>query len=271
LSYIPNFPTQLSGGDLLAGYLYSSSPAILSALLQQQGVPAAAAPTIAALMHSNDGPMGARYNSAANGTEVHGYDSIRKAQFQLNAARGVPDILGAQSLTVAGEVGVQWADVPNNANGTRYGRGYVFGVGNAPSYDLSAYTSLPGSLGKLGSIVTQGGKCPILNTAGQAGCQNAGFVTPLSVGYRLRGQLAYANVMGSSVTLKPTLYFSSDIKGYSADGQFNDGRRVTQLSLIAEFAKNWTAQLSSVTYSRSASWDPLRDRDYYAASVKVSF
>jgi len=161
--------------------------------------------------------------------------------------------------------------VPDSANGVRYGRGFVFGAANAPSYNLAAYTGLPGALGALGKLLTQNGTCPILNAVGQAGCQAAGFATPFSMGYRLRSQLAYQNVWESGITLKPTLFFSSDVSGYSVDRQFNSGRRSIQASLIAEFGKYWTAQLSSVTYSRSASWDPLRDRGYYAASLKVAF
>jgi len=153
----------------------------------------------------------------------------------------------------------------------RYGRGYVFGTANAASYNLSAYTSLPGALGGLGNLLTQNGTCPILNAVGQAGCESQGFVTPWSIGYRLRSQLAYSNVWGTSLTLKPTIFYSADVSGYSADGQFNSGRRIVQTSLIGEFAKHWSAQLSAVTYSHSAGWDPLRDRDYYAASVKVAF
>jgi hypothetical protein len=271
LSYFPNFPVQLAGGDLLAGYVYSANPAVLSALLQGAGVPAAAAPTIAALMHANEGPLTARYAAAANGGTVHGYDTVRKVQLQLNAVRGIPGVLGTQAMTIAGELGIQYADVPDHANGTRYGRSFVFGTANAPSYNLGAYTALPGALGAVGRAVTQGGSCPILNATGQAGCRDDGFVTPWSIGYRLRTQLVYANVFGSSVTLKPTLFFSSDVSGYSADGQFNAGRRITQLSLVAEFARRWTAELTSVAYSHDASWDPLRDRDYYAASVKVAF
>jgi hypothetical protein len=271
LSYMPNFPAQLGAGDLLGGTVYSANPAIVSTLLRSQGVPAAAAIVIANLMHANQGPLGPRFAAAQNGAVVSGSDSIHKIQFQLNAVRAMTGIAGAKSMTLAGEVGFQWANVPDSANGVRYGRNFVFGAANAPSFNLGAYTGLPGALGAVGRLLTQNGRCPILNAVGQAGCVSEGFATPLSMGYRLRGQLTYADVWGSGLTLKPTLFFSSDVSGYSVDGQFNSGRRAIQANLIGEFTKHWTVQFSSVTYSRSASWDALRDRGYYSASVKVSF
>jgi len=271
LSYMPNAPAQVAAGDLLGGYVYSADPAVLSALLRSIGVPAAAASRIGGLMHANEGPLGARLAAAPNGAVVPGYDSIHKIQFQLNAVRGFQGFMGAGLTTLAGEVGFQWANVSDSANGVRYGRNFVFGAANAPSFNLGAYTHLPGALGAVGRLLTQNGTCPILNAVGQAGCVSEGFATPFSMGYRLRGQLTYANVWGSSLTLKPTIFFSSDVSGYSVDSQFNSGRRSIQVSMIGEFAKHWSVQLSSVTYSHSASWDPLRDRDYYAASLKVSF
>lgn len=272
LTYMPNAPVQLAGGDLLAAYVYSANPAILTALLHAQGVPTAAAHAIATLMNANEGPLGPRFAAAPNGAVVSGYNDVHKFQFQLNAARSFAGFLGAKVTTLAGEIGFQHADVPaDTSDGVRYGRGYVFGTANAASYNLGAYTSLPGALGGLGNLLTQNGTCPILNAVGQAGCESQGFVTPWSIGYRLRSQLAYTNVWGTSLTLKPTIFYSADVSGYSADGQFNSGRRIVQTSLIGEFAKHWSAQLSAVTYSHSAGWDPLRDRDYYAASVKLAF
>jgi hypothetical protein len=271
LSYTPNFPVQLAAGDLLGGLIYSSNPAILKALLVAQGLPAGAAGPIAALMNANAGPLGSLFNSTPLGGSINGYNLIHKTQLQFNVARGFPDFGGAQLLTLAGEFGMQWDGVPSNTDGVRYGRAFVFGVANSPAYNLPAYTGLPGPLGAAGSAVTQAGTCPVLNTAGQPGCTSAGFVTPFSMGLRLRAQLTYANVFHSAVTLKPTLYVAPDLRGYSADGQFNAGRVTTNVSLLAEIGKQWQANLSYVTYNRSAAWDQFRDRDYVSASVRYTF
>jgi hypothetical protein len=258
LSYTPNLPVQRSPGDLLGGLIYGTQSNVLSSMLT--GSPVAGVP-IAGLLNANRGPLAAQFNAASNGGIVAGYDRLRKTQLQANAIQGFSNVLGASTLTVAGEVGMQWAGVPSNTDGIRYGRSFVFGLANSPAYNLGAYPA----------ALTQGGACPILNTTGQAGCQNDGFATPFSWGYRLRGQLAYTDAFNSGVTLKPTLAWSSDERGYSADGTFNKGRRILGLSLGAEYAKKYTAEIGYVSYSRSAPWDPLRDRDYYYASVSMAF
>ena len=253
LSYTPNQPVQVSGGDLIGGIVYTANPAILGVL----GIPA----PYRSLMNTYAGPLTERFAAAANGDVVRAYDSLHKTQFQVNGIKGFSNVLGAGTFTVAGEVGMQWAGVPSSLDGIRYGRSFVFGLANSPTYNLGAY---PGAL-------TQNGACPILNTAGQAGCANDGFATPFSWGYRLRGQLAYTNAFDSGVTLKPTLSWSSDEKGYSVDGMFNKGRRVLGLSLGLEYAKKYNAEIGYVTYNRSAAYDPLRDRDYYFASASMAF
>jgi hypothetical protein len=253
LSYTPNQPVQLASGDLLAGLIYTASPVALSVL----GVPGALAP----VLNANGGPLADRFAAASDGDVIAGYDRLHKTQFQVNALQAFSNVLGARTLTVAGEVGMQWAGVPGRTDGVRYGRSFVFGIADSPTYNLGAYPS----------ALTQGGLCPPLNTPGQTGCKNDGFATPFSWGYRLRGELSYVDAFGMGVTLKPTLSWSHDVKGYSVDGQFNQGRQTLGLSLGMEYAKRYKASLGYVTYNHSADWDPLRDRDYYYASVSAAF
>ncbi len=273
LSHTPNLPVQVAPGDMLGTLVYGTQKNVLSALLAGLLPPSAAAlaPTYAGLMNANGGPLSARWNALAAGAVFHGYDRIRKTQLQVNAIQMFSNVAGANTLTLAGELGMQWANVPGGADPVRYGRSFVFGIANAPSYNLGAYTSLPGAAGAVGSALTAAGVCPVLNTAGQAGCANDGFATSYAWGYRLRAQLAYTDAFGLGVTLKPTLSWSDDQKGYSVDGMFNQGRRVTGFSVGAEYAKKYNAEIGYVTYNRSAAWDPLRDRDYYFASANVAF
>jgi len=248
LSYSPNFPVQLSGGDLVAGLVYGSAPQALAVL----GI----TPQVAALMNQFRGPLTSRFVNAANGDVVSGYDRHAKTQFQVNAVQIFPNVLRADSLSLAGEVGVQHVDVPDFANDVRYGRSFVFGVATAPGFGPIA-----------GAIA---GGCPILNTANQPGCVNDGFVTPWSWGYRVRGQLTYSNVF-EGVSVKPSLFWGHDVRGISADGQFNEGRGTLGLGLGFEYLKKYFLDLGYVTYRNAAKWDPLRDRDYASASLSVSF
>ena len=249
VSYSPNFPVQLGAGDLLAGLVYGSAPQALAVL----GVPA----PVAAAMNANRGPLNARFQAAANGDVVQGYDRIGKTQVQLNAIQFFNNVVGAETLSVAGEVGAQFASVPDFHDNVRYGRSFVFGIANAASY------------GPVASAVAGG--CPILNTPNQPGCENDGFVTHTSWGYRLRGQLSYANVMGTGVAVKPAIFWGQDVNGVSADGQFNAGRGTLGATLGFEYRKAYTFELGYVGYRNAAKWDPLRDRDYYSASVSATF
>ena len=248
-SFSPNFPVQLSAGDLIAGLVYGSAPQALAVL----GVSA----PVAAIMNANRGPLGARFTAAANGAVVPGYDRLHKTQLQVNGARFFSNVMGAETLTVVGEAGAQWANVPDRATGVRYGRAFVFGIGTHPTFGPLA-------------AVTAGG-CPLLNTPNNPGCDNDGYVTGFSWGYRVRGQLAYANAFNAGFTLKPTLFYGQDVSGVSADGQFNEGRTTTGLTLGFEYHKAYTLELGYVAYRKSANWDPLRDRDYYSVVVSASF
>jgi hypothetical protein len=99
---------------------------------------------------------------------------------------------------------------------------------------------------------------------------NDGFVSKTSWGYRMRGQLTYANAF-NGVTVKPSLFWGHDVKGVSADGQFNEGRGTLGLGLGFEYLKKYFVDFGYVAYRNAAKWDPLRDRDYVSASLSVSF
>ncbi|HLX24314.1 MAG TPA: DUF1302 domain-containing protein [Usitatibacter sp.] len=249
VSYSPNFPAQYAPGDILGALVYGSAPQALAVL----GVPA----PVAAAMNVYKGPLTAQFNAAQNGQVVSGFNRIGKTQLQVNAIQFFSNVAGAETLSVAGEVGMQRASVPNFSDGVRYGRSFVFGIATAPSF---------------GPIATAGaGGCPLLNTANQPGCENDGFVTRTSWGYRLRGQLSYANIFDSGVTGKPAIFWGQDVNGVSADGQFNAGRGTIGLTMGFEFRKTYNFEIGYVTYRNAAKWDPLRDRDYYTASVSATF
>jgi hypothetical protein len=248
-SYSPNYPAQYAPGDLLGALVYGSAPQALAVL----GVSA----PVAAAMNTFKGPLTAQFNAVQNGQVVPGFNRIGKTQLQVNAIQFFNNVVGAETLSVAGEVGMQRDSVPDFHSSVRYGRSFVFGIASAPSF------------GPLASAVAGG--CPILNTANQPGCANDGFVTRNSWGYRLRGQLSYANIFDSGITGKPSIFWAQDVNGVSADGQFNAGRGTLGLTMGFEYRKAYNFEIGYVTYRNAAQWDPLRDRDYYTASVSATF
>ena len=70
--------------------------------------------------------------------------------------------------------------------------------------------------------------------------------------------------------LKPTFTFAHDVKGWSYDAVFNEGRKLAIVSLQADVAKRFFIE---------ASWTPIwggtynftKDRGFYALAVGASF
>jgi Protein of unknown function (DUF1302) len=189
------------------------------------------------------------------GGVVQGWTNTKKTQFQVNALQAFANVLGAQTFTVAGEAAI--SDASDFAPGLRYGRGFVFGTAESPSF------------GPLNNSVAGG--CPPLNTPHQPGCANEGFMSTVAWGYRMRGQLDYANFMNSGMTLSPNLAWSQDVHGTSVDGQFIGGRQSLAGGFKVNYQKKYTFAAQYVWYANSAQWDPLRDRDNLSLSVSATF
>lgn len=188
---------------------------------------------------------------------TEGWDRYEKTQFQVNGVNLFPNVLGAQNLTVVAEVGFQWNNVPQDDGDRRYGRGFIYGLGSDPSIPAGGSTCSNPVAG-------------LVNSSPQ-GCKNDGYVTDFAWGYRLRGQLDYNNVFGTSITASPFAFLGQDVDGVSMDGQFNEGRLTTSIGLSLDYNKQQKIDLSYVSFDNSAQYDPLHDRDFYAASYSYSF
>ncbi len=145
----------------------------------------------------------------------------------MNTAKVFSQVAGAESLTLGGEVGVQTRSgigdpgVPGNL---RYGRGFTYG--------FAAANSTP----------TGGAVCAQLNAGVALGyCGNDGFDTTTAWGYRMQAELNYPNVI-AGWNLKPKLFWSQDVHGYSADGIFSQNREVLGLSMRADYNNKYFAQ-----------------------------
>ena len=242
VSHSPNQPAQINGNDLLAGLLY--------------GI----------------GPMRAEAESAAAagaGTEIAGYKRLRKTQMQVNGIRVLPRMLGSTQSIFVGEVAYQRANVGDSNTGKRFGRSFIFGFAPHASYLADARDA------SLGAAVQQvaggiGTGNPATNTQ-EDGRSNDGFATQDSWGYRLRLQLEYPQVFGTSATLFPTFSFSHDVSGYSIDSQIVEGRQTVGLGLRANFNRVHNIELGYVRYADGAKYDAFRDRDYYSLVLSTSF
>jgi hypothetical protein len=224
MSYAKDVPVQINAPDLVIGSVLGLGPqAQLAAFI--------------------------RNPSIATGTVGRGYDLKNKTQLQMSFVRIVPQVLGASSLQVVGEVGVQkWSGIGDPATSTRYGRGFTFGFG--PTQAL-------------------GGTCGGLNTV-VAYCENDGYATSTAWGYRLQAELNYPNAF-AGINFKPKVFWSHDVKGYSGDNTFQQDRQALGVTLRADYNNKYYAEVSRTAYNHKAKYDLMHDRDFFSFAAGINF
>ena len=237
LSYRPNAPVQLNSTDILYSAVRRLGGSFTNASLLD-GVP---------------------------GQDLHGYRRKEITQFQTTFTHFFDQVMGASRLTLVGEVGVTHVGGLESKSDVRYGRDPVFG---------------PGALPATGGQNT----CRALNSATIAGagpgadasnlssnCNNDGFTTATSWGYRGRAIWEYPDVF-AGVNLKPNVAWSHDVKGYSPGpgANFEEGRKAISLGLDAEYQNTYTASLAYTNFF-GGDYSTVDDRDFLALSVGVNF
>jgi hypothetical protein len=191
------------------------------------------------------GPLAGRLTGAA-GERLVGYDRKNKTQLQVSTLKAFPNVLGADTLSFLAEIGMQrWSGIGDAATSVRYGRGGVFG---------------PGPLAP--------GVCP--TQANPAYCENEGYATRNAWGYRLFFELSYPNVV-AGVNLKPRLFVSHDVKGYSADGVFSEGRHAISPGIRADYNNRSYIDLAYNRFNHGAKYDFQHDRDFFSLVVGINF
>ncbi|WP_285425608.1 MULTISPECIES: DUF1302 domain-containing protein [unclassified Pseudomonas] len=226
ISYRPNAPVQLNTTDILYSGLSPLNPNV--SLLQ--GTP---------------------------GQDQKGYRRKEISQAQTTFTHFFDQVMGAERLTVVGEVGWTHVGGLESTSKLRYGRDPSYGPGPLPN-----------------------GQCQTLNAGTLAGaalnnlsryCENDGFTTTDSWGYRARAIWDYNNVF-AGVNLKPSVAWSHDVDGYSPGpgGNFEEGRKAVSLGLEAEYQNTYTANLSYTNFF-DGKYTTVDDRDFVALSFGMNF
>lgn len=245
-----SFNTSAPGGVALQGeYSYRPNlPVQLSApelLLAALGVPNA-------------------IGTFTTGQTITGYRRVTAQQVQLTATKAFGPTLGADDLVAVAEVGYNHLDLPANL---RFNGPGVY----LPSLQTSA------NFASFGSVQTDG------------------FATRESWGYRVLARMDFSNVI-PSVTVSPRLAFSHDVNGTGPN--FNEGVKAVTVGVGFNFRQSWQADVAYTgffggrTYrgtdnpalsspanpypagqptGYASSANPLKDRDFIAASLTYSF
>ncbi len=234
LSYRPNAPVQLNTTDILfAGVRPIDRPPYNNASVLT-GTP---------------------------GQDLHGYRRKEITQFQTTFTHFFDQVMGASRLTVVGEVGVTHVGGLESSSKARYGRDPVYGPGPLPNgtcATLNGGTIIGSGLGSSTANLTRN-------------CENDGFTTSTSWGYRARAIWDYNDVF-AGVNLKPSVAWSHDVSGYSPGpgANFEEGRKAVSLGLDAEYQNTYTASLSYTNFF-DGEYTTVDDRDFVALSFGVNF
>jgi hypothetical protein len=180
------------------------------------------------------------------GRDLHGYDRRAVTQAQVTAVQFIDRVLGASRLTLLGEVGYNHINgIDDDVGELRFGRNAVFGAG------------------QLSSQAT----CRAFNAANPDECNDRGFFTSHSWGYRARASLEYSNVF-AGVSLTPSLAWSHDVAGYGPN--FEEGSKAISLGLSAAYQNTYNASLSYTDFF-GGDYNTVTDRDFVALSFGINF
>ena len=219
ISYRPNMPVQINPVDLVTSTL---------------GIPALT-------------PVYGDAPAPANNAILKGYRRKEVTQAQVTATHFFDQVMGADRLTLIGEIGVTHVGGLGGDDELRYGRSPVFGQG-ALYPDNSLCTG---------------------NSVTPQYCNDSGFVTSTAWGYQTRAIWEYADLIDGA-TVRPTLAWSHDVHGYAPEPGFNKGARAISVGVDGTYLNTYNMSLSYTNFF-GGKYNVNTDRDFLALSLGVSF
>jgi len=102
--------------------------------------------------------------------------------------------------------------------------------------------------------------------------ETGGFAEDFSWGYRAAAVFNYNNAIGAW-TVSPRIGWSHDVSGTTPGpgGSFVDGRQTLTLGLGFNLLNEWVVDFAYTSYMGAGSYNSLKNRDFFAASVSYSF
>ena len=100
----------------------------------------------------------------------------------------------------------------------------------------------------------------------------AGFADDFSWGYRMAVRADYNNAIGP-VTVSPRIAWAHDVSGTTPGpgGSFIEGRKQVTIGVGFNYLNEWIFDFAYTDYSGGGKYNPMYDRDFFAASVRYSF
>jgi hypothetical protein len=185
------------------------------------------------------------------GQEIRAWDLKDSWQAQFTATKTFANILRASQMVVVFESAVSYIPgFPDKFTGGPVGRGLRY---NGPGTSVSGNPELAGR--HFGEV----------EPADR-------FPESTSWGYRLAGRMEYPNLLGPWNVI-PRFSWSHDVNGTSPGpgGNFIEGRSGLTLGVAANLRATYELDVSWTKFGGGGRYNDLNDRDFAAASVKVSF
>jgi hypothetical protein len=249
LSYRPNAPVQLNSTDILyAGLKPLGQMTLTGGAFRLAGI-------------GNVSLIDSGFGSTADG-----YNRKEITQFQTTFTHFFDQVMGASRLTLVGEVGVVHVGGLESSDDVRYGRDPIYGPGPlSGNYAISGVGVFPACTGL--NVSTLGNNRNAENVSKY--CEDDGFVTSTSWGYRARAIWDYPDAI-AGINLRPSISWSHDVDGYGPNGLFNEGNKAVSLGLDADYQNTYTASLAYTDFF-GGKYNTSVDRDFVALSFGVNF
>jgi hypothetical protein len=253
ISYRPDAPIQWNAFELiLAGLALPSSRLYQDRLADVGGI-------------VTDGTAPPYSNGAQlAGTVLEGYDELDIWQAQMTVIHFFDQVLGADRLSVAAEIGATYVPDLPSLDDARYGRSGAFGLGNAVDVDPIAQAA-----GADACSVGYGAAGSGAN-ANTNNCTSKGFVDQLSGGVRVRAGIDYNNAF-AGVNMTPKMSLAYDVgNGPEPGSQFIDERLVASVGVNFVYLNRTQVSVDYTNFS-GGDHNTAKDRDNIALSASYSF
>jgi hypothetical protein len=194
--------------------------------------------------------------ASLQGQRVDGFDEYGVSQAQFTLIKFFDQVMGASRMSLITEFGATYVHDLPDTDEARYGRSGTYGIGELPGGACDG-SGLSDPTNRLNINANY--------------CNNDGFTTSFSWGYRARMVWNYTNAF-AGVNLNPQLAWSHDVNGYapSPGGNFNEGSKAIGLSLQAVYQNKITGNIGYTNFM-DGDYNDLTDRDFINASVSYSF
>lgn len=173
------------------------------------------------------------------------YDRFGVITASVGASQSFTGVLGAARAQVQGEVGLSHVNGLPDIHRLRYGR--------TLPYSAAGYT---------------GGPACVDAVPGKT-CTGQGYVSRDAWGLRVLASATYTGAPGGG-TLTPSLLVARDMRGWSFDGAFSEGRLMVRPGLRADWRGAYFADLQYMRFA-GGKYNLLVDRDFVAMTVGARF